>query len=95
MIILNATNKSLEFKLLGAVSANELPFTVAWGDKGATAFTPSPSLGIGNGTTAVTMVAAPAASVQRLIRSFTIFNDDTASATVILQYNDNATIRGF
>jgi len=93
MIILDATTKSLEFKLLGAVSANELPFIAAWADHSATAFTPGHTDGISNGTTAVTAVAAPAASTQRQLKTLIIFNDDSAAAVVIVQYNNNATIR--
>lgn len=57
------------------------------------AFTPGNSNGALNGTTAVDVVAAPAASTQRMVRKVRFFNVDTASVTVTLRYNDNGTTR--
>ena len=91
MIILDATPKSLEFKLGGAVSANELPFQASYLDLDA--FAPDNQDGISNGAAAVTIVAAPGGSETRQVKQFTIFNDDTAAADVIIQYNNNGTIR--
>jgi hypothetical protein len=56
------------------------------------AFTEGTSVSNLNGATAVDVVAAPAASTRRLIRTLTICNIDTASVTVTVQYNDNGTI---
>ena len=91
MIILDATPKSLEFKLGGAVSANELPFQASYLDLDA--FAPDNQDGVSNGAAAVTLVAAPGGSETRQVKQFTIFNDDTAAADVIVQYNNNGTIR--
>ncbi len=41
--------------------------------------------GVSNNTTPVDVVAAPASSNYRVARSVTVFNSDTASATVTLQ----------
>ena len=51
--------------------------------------------GVSNGTTAVTLVAAPAASTSRMIPRYglSVFNADTAAAQGYLQLNDNGTIR--
>jgi hypothetical protein len=42
-----------------------------------------------NNTTAVTAVAAPASGKRRLIRSVSIHNADTASATATIRLNDS------
>jgi hypothetical protein len=42
-----------------------------------------------NNTTAVTAVAAPASNKRRLIRSISIHNADTASATVTVRLHDS------
>ena len=93
MIVLDSTVKTLEIVLGGAVSTNQLPFVAVYVDVTTTAYTPIESDGASNNTTAVTMVAAPAASTQRQIKFLSVQNEDTANATVILQYNDNGTIR--
>jgi len=50
---------------------------------------------VSNGTTDVTVLAAPAASTSRTVRpgGINIFNNDTADITVTLQVNDNSTDR--
>jgi hypothetical protein len=92
-IVLDATTKSLEIVLAGAITTNQLPFSAYYADKTATTFTAGSNDGATNNTTAVTVVAAPAASTQRLISNVTIYNADTAQATVTVQLNNNATTR--
>lgn len=57
------------------------------------AFTPGNSNGALTGVTAVDVVAVPAAATQRMVRKVRFFNLDTASVTITLRYNDNATLR--
>lgn len=57
------------------------------------AFTEGSNDGALNGTTAVTIVAAPAASTRRLVKTITIHNCDTAEVTVTLQFVNDASIR--
>jgi hypothetical protein len=57
------------------------------------ALTPGNSHGALNGTTPVDIVAAPAASTQRLVRSVTFFNRDTAVVTITLRLDDGGTER--
>jgi hypothetical protein len=90
--ILDTTTRSLEF-LLGGVPTNQLPFVADFADVTTTTFTPGSNNGVSNSTTAVTLIAAPAASTQRQIKSIGIENADTAVATVTVRYNDNATLR--
>lgn len=57
------------------------------------AFTPGSSNGVSNNTTAVTIVAAPASSTQRMVRSITVFNKDTVAVVATIALVDTATIR--
>ena len=93
MIVLDSTLKTLEIVLGGAVTTTQLPFVAVYIDVTTTAYTPIENDGVSNNATAVTMVAAPAASTQRQIKFLSVQNEDTVNATVILQYNDNGTIR--
>jgi hypothetical protein len=93
MLILDATTKSLEIDLAGAVSANELPVTAHYTDITTTLYTPGSNDTQTNGATAVTIVAAPAASTQRHVESISVYNADTAAATVTIQLNNNSTLR--
>lgn len=93
MIILDATTKKLQLVLSGVVTTTELDWITSYVDITTTAFTPGSSDGTSNGTTAVDIIAAPAASTQRQLKHIAIQNRDTVSATVTLRYNDNATIR--
>lgn len=57
------------------------------------ALTPGSADGVSNDTTDVTVVAAPAASTQRTVGVITVFNSDTASATVTVKYVNGASGR--
>lgn len=57
------------------------------------AFTESASDGTLNSTTEVTVVASPATSTRRLIRSITIQNRDTADVTLTVRYKSGASTR--
>jgi hypothetical protein len=91
MIILSETDHSLEVVLAGAVATTQLPVTVAWAD--LPAFESAAGTTATNSTTPVTIVAAPAADVQRQIKGVKINNVDTAPATVIVSLNDASTLR--
>lgn len=93
MIVLNATNRSLEVALASAVATNQLPIVASYVDTTTTAYTPGSSNSVTNNTTAVTAIAAPAASTQRQVKLLTAHNADTAAATLTISYNDNGTVR--
>lgn len=80
------TNQKLQFYLGGAVTTNQLPFI-------CTAINLSDAVsatnGVSNNTTAVDLCAA----ASGLVRHLEIYNLDTVSATVYVQYNDNGTLR--
>jgi hypothetical protein len=57
------------------------------------AFTEKTSDGVFNGTNAVDLVPAPAASTRRIVRSIYVFNNDTVTTTVTLRLNNNGALR--
>lgn len=95
MIVLDATTKSLQILLAGAVTTNQLIFTASYADYIASpaAFTPGANDGITNGATPVTLVAAPAASTQRQVKRINVYNSDTAPATVTIRVVSGANNR--
>ena len=96
MLLLNATTKSLEIVLAGAITTSQLPYTAHYVDiTTATAAVSSmaESDGTSNSTTAVTVVAAPGASTTRQVKYLSVYNADTVAATVTIQINNNGTAR--
>lgn len=93
MLILDATTKKFQVVLSGAVTTNQLPCVTSWRDITTTAYTPGPTDTTTNNTTAVDVVPAPAASTQRVVDYFSIFNEDTVDATVTFRLNNNGTTR--
>ncbi len=93
MIILDNTTRLLQVLLGGAITTNQLHFTAQFVDVTETTYTPISSNGVTNSPTPVTLVAAPGSSTQRVVKYLSIYNADTANATVTVRYNDNATLR--
>ena len=93
MLILDATTKSIVVAMSGAAATTNPTFVSAWSDDTGTAFTEGENDGALNGTTSVTLVAAPAASTRRLIKTIYISNTDTAAVTLTVSMNNNATLR--
>ncbi|HSX06618.1 MAG TPA: hypothetical protein VLG92_02775 [Candidatus Saccharimonadia bacterium] len=92
-MVLDATTKSLQVALSGAVTTRQLPCVTSWADMTTSTFTPGSSDTQTNNTTGVAIVAAPAASTQRQVKMVSIYNADTASATVTVSLNNNSTLR--
>src|SRR3990167_8711328 len=93
---LDATTKTLEIDLAGAVSTNQLQITGSYVDISQSTFAVTAMGTIStqtNNTTVVTIVAAPGASTTRVIKTLNVRNADTASALPWIQLNDNATLR--
>ena len=57
------------------------------------AFTLGANDGALNGTTEVTLVAAPGAGVKRTVQMIAIYNADTAAVTLTVQYDHGGTDR--
>lgn len=77
----------------GAAATTQPSFTAAWADDTGSAFTEGSTDGALNSTTPVTLVAAPASSTRRVVKSITITNIDTAPVTITVSYNNNSTLR--
>jgi len=97
MICLDSTLKSLEIVLAGAITTNQLDYTVSYVDIDSTASFAISAVteadGTSNSTTAVTVIAAPAASHERQVKFLTVYNKDTVAATVTVRINNNGTFR--
>jgi hypothetical protein len=92
---LDATTKSIEVDLAGAVATNQLEITVHY-DQYTSLFrldAIAEAATVTNNTTAVTALAAPAATKIRHLRLLTVYNADTVPATATVQINDGGTIR--
>lgn len=96
MILLDETDKSLEVLLAGAVTTNQLEWTIsvvdlqqssmqladAWSDDGVTA-----------GATPVEIVPAPSSGFIRQVKYVNVFNADTVAATVSVRVNNGGSVR--
>ena len=93
MLILDATTKTIVVAMSGAATTTNPSFVSAYSDDTGSAFTEGSNDGALNGTTSVTLVAAPAASTRRLVKTIYVANIDTAAVTLTISYNNNATLR--
>lgn len=91
MIILSAQTDKLEAILGGSVATNQLQCSTFWRDRTSTTFIAGRTLINTNNTTAVDLTGSPDASTQRIVDTITIYNTDTANATVTIRFNANAT----
>ena len=92
-LVLDATTKTITAVMSGAAATNNPDFTAAWADSTSSSLTEGASDGALNGTSSVTLVAAPASSTRRVIKWITIQNKDTAAVTVTINYDNNGTVR--
>lgn len=93
-LVLDATNKSITCVMSGAAATTNPDFSAHWIDHSTgNSITEGANDGALNGTTAVTLVAAPASSTQRVVGEITIQNRDTAAVTITLRYVDGASTR--
>lgn len=92
-MFLATVNQSIEVLTDATATTTEPVYMASYADITTSLFTPSMSNGLLNGTTAVEVVAAPAASTQRQIKEITIYNADTVSHDITVQLDDTATDR--
>jgi len=92
MLRLDSTLRKLEIVLGGAVATTQPSFVASWSDATTGGYVGGATPGNANGVTAVTVVAAPAASTVRDVDYLAVLNRDTASATATIRYNDNSTL---
>lgn len=93
MIVLDTTSKSITVVMSGAAATTNPSYTTAYADNNGTSFTEGASDGVLNGTTAVTVVSAPASSTRRIVNTITIENNDTAAVTLTIGYVNGANTR--
>lgn len=91
-MILDSTARSLELVLAASVATTPLRVVASWTDSSSSSNVAGSTPSFSNNTTAVTIVAAPAASTQRNVYAINVFNKDTATATVTLRLNDSGTM---
>lgn len=92
MIVLSQTTDKIQVVLAGAITTNQLQCVASWRDITATpTYTAGRSVAVTNNTTDVDLIAAPGASTQRIVDRISIYNADTASATVTVKYDANGT----
>lgn len=92
-LVLNTTTKSLEAVLLLAVNSEQPDFTCAYADYDDSVFIEGESDGALDSTNPVTLITSPSDSTRRIIRSIVIHNNDDEFITLIIQYNNNGTVR--
>jgi len=95
MVILDSTAKSLRGKLGGAHTTTAPVFTTAWLDTDGVTDLEGSTDGVFNGSTEVTLCAAPASGHRRIVKSISIYNADTVDATYrlyLLNSSDERTI---
>lgn len=86
------SEQSLEINLAAAPAA-ELAWVSSYADLEADDLSLITQTGTTNSTTAVTIVSPPPDTDSYQLKAFNVKNQNAAAATVIIQYNDNATIR--
>lgn len=87
MIVLSATNKKLQVVLAGAIATSQLDCYAAWRDFDTTTYVAGDFGVATNSTTDVDLVAAPAASHYIVVDYLSVYNKDTAAATVSIKYD--------
>lgn len=94
MLRLSTTTDKIQVILGGAITTNQLDCVATYKDINVSAaYTASaPSLVATNGTTAVDLVDSPASDTQRFVDFISVFNTDTANATVTIRLNRNGTL---
>jgi len=93
MLVLNTIQKSLIVSMSSAAATTNPDFVTTWADNNGVSFVEGSSDGQLNGTTAVTIVPAPAADIRRIIKSVYIENKDTASVTITVSLLNGSVAR--
>lgn len=91
MLVLTETTDNLQAVLSAGSTTNNCPSVACWRDITTTAYTPGRTAVNTNGMTDATIVAAPAASTQRVIDYVSIYNADTVNTTVTIKLDLNGT----
>jgi hypothetical protein len=93
MLILGTTTDKIQVTLSSAITTNQLDCIATYKDITTSAYSGSaPILVTTNNTTNVDLVPAPASNTQRIVDFISIYNNDTANATVTIIINRNNSI---
>jgi uncharacterized membrane protein len=93
MLILGTTTDKIQVTLSSAITTNQLDCIATYKDITTSAYSGSaPILVTTNNTTNVDLVPAPGSNTQRIVDFISIYNNDTANATVIVTINRNGSI---
>jgi hypothetical protein len=92
-LVLDSILKTIKVSMSGAAATTNPDFTASYADNNGTLFTEAANDGALNGTSDVTVVAAPAATYRRIIKKIFIENRDTAAVTITVKYDNNGTQR--
>src|SRR5947209_3887510 len=83
----------LQIKLAGSVATTELDCVVSFADLSATAFAAGNNALTTTGTSLATLLASPASATTRQLKWCSVFNNDTAPATVCVQFNSSVILK--
>ena len=92
-LVLDGTTISIQVAMSTSAATTNPTFVASYADNSGSGITEGATDGALNGSTDVTVVAAPTGVNRRVIKDITIFNGDTAAVTVIIKYDNNATQR--
>lgn len=92
-LILDAITKTIKVVMSGAATTTNPDYVVSYADNNGTTFTEASGDGTLNGTTDVTVVAAPASGYRRVVKTISIQNRDTAPVTLTIKYDNSGTQR--
>ena len=93
MITLSSVTDKLQVVLSGSVAANQMACYASFKDtKSGQTLIPDRSVALTNNTTAVDVVGAPAANIQRGIDEVSVVNSDTSAGEVTVRYNADGTV---
>lgn len=91
MINLNLTTDKVQIVLAGNVAANQLQCFASYRTMTATTHTRDRNPTSTNNTTDVDLVPSPNSGETRVVEFMSIYNNDTANATVTIKYDANGT----
>ena len=92
-MVIDNTNETIELVLDGAVATTQASFTCSFNEFSTTTFSGNETNGTSNDTTPVTLIGSPSAGFQRQLRELILENNDTASMTVTIRYNNTSVTR--
>ncbi|MGC4020984.1 MAG: hypothetical protein QM734_03125 [Cyclobacteriaceae bacterium] len=91
MLILNNTTDNIQIVLSASATTNQLNCITSYRDLTSNSFVPNRTVSNTNNVADVTIVSTPAGNTQRVVDFISVYNADTALATITINYNANGT----